>query len=118
VWSGLFAPVDDLPTENVVTAGRAVPVVFSLGGDRGLDVFAPGYPLSMRVDCTSGVPLDAIELTVTAGASSLGYDAATDRYSYIWKTAKVWSTAPGGPCRELVLRFGDESEHEAVFRFR
>jgi hypothetical protein len=118
VWSGFFAPVDNPPTENLVTAGSAVPVVFSLGGDHGLDVFAPGYPISVPVDCTSGAPVDVIEQTVSAGSSSLSYDAATDRYTYVWKTAKAWSAAPGGPCRTLILAFDDGSQREARFRFR
>jgi len=33
-FSGFFQPVDNLPTFNVVKAGQAVPVKFSLGGDR------------------------------------------------------------------------------------
>ena len=32
------------PTPNRMKAGRTVPVKFSLGGDRGLDIFESGYP--------------------------------------------------------------------------
>jgi len=117
-WSGFFAPVDNPPTVNLAIAGGAIPVKFSLGGDRGLDILAPGYPISVPVDCASGAPVDAIEQTVSAGSSSLTYDAATDRYTYVWKTAKSWSVAPGGPCRTLVLAFDDGSEREAWFTFR
>ena len=35
-FDGFFSPVDNLPTINVVKAGNAVPVRFSLGGDYGL----------------------------------------------------------------------------------
>ena len=48
-WSGFFQPVDNLPTLNVVKAGSAVPVKFGLGGDKGLSIFAPGYPI--HEDC-------------------------------------------------------------------
>jgi hypothetical protein len=34
-------------------------------------------------------------LTATAGDSGLSYDAATDQYTYVWKTDKTWS----GTCR-------------------
>ena len=37
---GFFQPVDNLPTLNVVNAGRAIPVKFGLGGDYGLSIFA------------------------------------------------------------------------------
>jgi hypothetical protein len=39
-----MAPVDSPPTVNTVKAGAAVPVKFSVNGDRGLDIFAVGYP--------------------------------------------------------------------------
>ena len=45
-WSGFFQPVDNLPALNVVKAGSAIPVKFSLGGNKGLNIFAAGYPLS------------------------------------------------------------------------
>src|SRR5262249_47199692 len=43
-FTGFFQPVDNLPTINIVNAGRAVPVKFSLGGNFGLAIFAPGFP--------------------------------------------------------------------------
>ena len=43
-FSGFMAPVDSPPTVNTVKAGAAVPVKFSVNGDRGLDIFAVGYP--------------------------------------------------------------------------
>jgi hypothetical protein len=55
-----------------------------------------------------------VEQTVTAGASSLQYDATTDRYTYVWKTQKAWA----GTCRRLVLQLDDGTIHEAVFSLR
>ena len=46
-WSGFFPPVDNLPALNSVKAGSAIPVKFSLGGDKGLNIFAAGYPKSV-----------------------------------------------------------------------
>jgi hypothetical protein len=93
-------------------------VKFSLGGARGLDVLADGYPRSVRIPCDAAAPVDAIEQTATPGASALTYDAATGRYAYVWQTGKAWATEPVGPCRQLVVKLRDGSEHRAKFRFR
>ena len=112
-FSGFFQPVDNLPMVNSVNAGQSIPVKFSLSGNKGLNIFAAGYPQSAQVACSGGTP-DDIEETVTAGASSLSYDATTDRYNYIWKTDKAWK----GICRKLVLKFNDGTTREAWFQFK
>lgn len=43
---------------------------FGLGGDKGLNIFAAGYPVSAFISCDSGAPVDEIEQTLTAGGSS------------------------------------------------
>src|SRR6185369_12959558 len=73
-FTGFFQPVDNLPVVNVVNAGRGIPVKFSLGGNQGLDIFAPGYPASGVIPCNSNDPASVLEETVTAGSSSLSYD--------------------------------------------
>jgi hypothetical protein len=113
-WSGFLQPIDNLPTVNTVKAGSAIPVTFSLGGNYGLSIFAAGYPKVQQVSCSSGAPTDEIEQTVTAGASSLSYDAASGQYSYTWKTDKAWANT----CRQLTMRLVDGSEHVALFQFR
>ena len=110
-FSGFFQPVDNAAL-NVARAGSAIPVKFSLGGDQGLDIFADGYPKAVTTDCATGTPSDAIE-TYTAGNSGLTYDAASDRYTYVWKTAKAWAG-----CRQLQVRFDDGSMHTANFKFK
>ena len=112
-FSGFFSPVDNPPALNTMKAGAAVPVRFSLGGDRGLAVFAAGYPTSERIACASSFPLDPVEETTTAGASSLAYDAVTGQYRYTWKTDKAWANS----CRQLVVRLADGTDHTALFRF-
>ena len=111
---GFFQPVDNLPTLNLASAGSAIPVRFSLGGDQGLGIFADGYPVSSPIACDANEPGAAIEETSSAGGSSLSYDAATDQYKYVWKTSKAWK----GTCRMLVLNFNDGSQYFAKFRFR
>lgn len=110
---GFFSPVNNPPVLNSVEAGRAIPVKFSLGGDNGLDIFALGYPKSEETDC-SATEVDGIESTVTAGASSLSYNAITDQYTYVWKTLKDWE----GTCRQLVVKLTDDTSHRAHFMFK
>jgi hypothetical protein len=112
--SAFSSPVDDLPVLNSVKAGQSVPVKFGLGGDQGLAIFAPGYPKSQLVPCDSTAPVDGIEETLTAGGSSLTYDASTGVYKYVWKTDKSWS----GTCRQLVLGLVDGTFRRAGFLFR
>jgi hypothetical protein len=113
-WSGFFQPVDNLPTLNAVKAGQAVPVKFGLGGNRGLSILDSGYPISRQIACDGGAPADDIEQTVTAGSSSLSYDAASGQYSYTWKTDKSWA----GSCRQLLVRLVDGTDHIALFKFK
>lgn len=113
-FGGFQQPVDPRPTLNSMKAGAAVPVKFSLGGDRGLDIFAAGSPKSEAIACESGADVDGVEQTVSAGGSSLAYDALTDTYSYVWKTDKAWA----GKCRQLVLAFSDGSMARANFKFK
>jgi hypothetical protein len=110
-FNGFYRPVDNLPTVNTVKAGSAVPVKFSLGGNQGLEIFATGYPASVATTCGS-TATDAIEETVTAGGSSLSYDATSGQYTYVWKTEKSWTG-----CRQLQVKLRDGSSRWAAFSF-
>jgi hypothetical protein len=112
-FKGFFQPVDSEPTFNGVNSGQAIPVKFSLSGNQGLDIFAPGYPKSQTIACDASAPADGIDSTVTAGQSSLSYDAGSDQYNYVWKTDKSWSNT----CRALILKLKDGSTHRANFKF-
>jgi hypothetical protein len=50
---------------------------------------------------------------VTAGRSTLSYDATTGQYVYVWKTDKAWVNT----CRQLVVTLNDGSVHTAEFKF-
>ena len=113
-WAGFFPPVDNLPTLNLAKAGQAIPVKFSLAGDQGLDIFAAGYPKSEYIACNSTMPLDDVETTLQAGASSLSYDPSSDQYTFVWKAEWSWA----GTCRQLVLQLVDGTVHHANFRFK
>jgi hypothetical protein len=113
-FGGFQQPVDARPTLNLLKAGAAVPVKFSLGGNHGMNIFQAGYPKSQLIPCDSTANVDGIETTVTAGGSSLAYDAATNTYTYVWKTDKAWA----GTCRQLVLAFADGSVQRANFKLK
>ena len=113
-WSGFFPPVDNLPTLNKAKAGSAIPVKFSLNGDRGLNIFAEGYPQSRQIICDSGAALNDVDETVSAGGSSLSYDASEDQYVYVWKTDNAWA----GTCWQLVVMLNDGTTHLANFGFK
>ena len=83
------------------------------GGNHGLSIFAAGFPASQQIACSASATLDPIEQTVTAGSSSLAYEAMTDQYVYVWKTDKAWA----GTCRKLIVRLNDGTDHLAYFSF-
>jgi probable HAF family extracellular repeat protein len=112
-FGGFFQPIDNEPTKNLMKAGAAVPIRFTLGDDFGLDVLAAGSPTSHSVDCATGEDLDAVEQTVSASGSSLTYSAGTGVYTYVWKTNKAWTG-----CRQFVLSLSDGTKHTALFQFK
>jgi uncharacterized repeat protein (TIGR01451 family) len=113
-FSGFFQPVDNLPTLNVVNAGKAIPVKFSLSGNKGLNIFAANSPYSVSINCDGSLPQSDIDETVNAGGSSLSYNASSDQYNYVWKTENQWKNT----CRQLVVVLNDGSEHRANFKFK
>ncbi|HEU4711514.1 MAG TPA: PxKF domain-containing protein [Pyrinomonadaceae bacterium] len=111
-FTGFFSPVNNTPTLNSVNAGRAIPVKFSLSGDKGLNIFAPNNPYSVSFNCNTNDPgVDVIE-TLTAGGSSLTFSGG--QYIYVWKTESSWA----GTCRQLVVTLNDGSVHVANFKFK
>lgn len=111
-FDGFFRPVDMDGVVNSVKAGSAVPMKFGLGGDQGLDVIAAGYPKILFTACATA-ETDAIETTVTAGASSLSYDPVAGQYVYVWKTDKSWA----GKCGTFALQLDDGVTRTAKFKF-
>ena len=110
-FKGFFRPIHNLPAVNLMKAGRAVPVMFSVEGARGLGVLQPNSPTSVQVSCNATASERAVQETVKSDASQLR--AAGSTYVYIWKTRSEWE----GTCRKLVVTLIDGSAHEALFRF-
>jgi hypothetical protein len=115
-FTGFFQPVDNPgPNDDVVNrakAGTAIPIKFTLGGNQGLAIFRRGYPRFVSEPCIATSAQDDIEATTTNPAG-LTYDAATQQYTYVWKTDKGWA----GRCGELDLGLTDGSDHHALFNF-
>ena len=111
-FTGFFSPVNNAPILNTVNAGRAIPVKFSLSGDKGLNIFAPDNPYTVSLNCSTSDPGVDVTETLTAGGSSLSFSG--DQYNYVWKTEGSWA----GTCRQLVVTLNDGTVHVANFRFR
>ena len=111
-FTGFFSPVINPPTLNNINAGRTTPIKFSLSGNKGLDIFAAGYPASQQITCNSSAPISDLEGTETSGGSTLSY--SPDQYLYNWKTESAWA----GTCRVLVVKLNDGSEHTLLFKFK
>ena len=95
-----------------VKAGSAVPVKFSLGGDRGRAIFAVGFPTSAQVTCPAGTTPTS-PVATTSAKSGLSYNALTGIYTYVWETKASWK----GTCRLLRVKLADNSVREASFKF-
>jgi hypothetical protein len=113
-FRGFLQPVDNGGILNAMKAGAAVPIKFGVGGDRGLGILAAGAPSSYAIACPGGTAPDDIEQLVAAGTSSLSYSAASDTYTFVWKTQKSWA----GSCRQFELELNDGTTHTAMFDFR
>jgi hypothetical protein len=116
VWpfTGFLQPVDNLPTVNSANSGQAIPIKFSLGGNRGLSIFPTGItgPVVRVESCATGAPVDAIENYATTN-SGLTYDAASATYTYVWKTDKTMASK----CVGLSLKLLDGTTYDADFKF-
>ena len=112
-FTSFFPPIANSGL-NSANAGSAVPIKFSLGGDRGLGIFADGYPVSVQINCTTGVPIGPPVPTSPAGGSGLQYDPVLSQYTYVWKTQAAWS----GTGRELQVLLVDGTMHTARFKLK
>jgi len=112
-FTGFFPPVANPPTINQRHAGAAVPLKFSLSGNQGLKILAPGSPSSVQVSCSSEAPIGTPLPVSSPGHSGLTYDASSDTYTFVWKTDRAWA----GTCRRIDLTLNDGTTHSAQMRF-
>ena len=113
-FTGFFNKIENAPFLNRANSGQSIPLKFSLGGNRGLDIFAPGYPASVGIECATSNVLTPLEPASTPGNSGLSYDPSSDQYNFVWKTKKPWLNT----CRQVIVRLKDGSDHRANFMFR
>ena len=115
-FNGFFAPITNTEDQklNLVHAGDLIKIGFSLNGDRGLNIFASGYPTDTQVTCPNWTPH-----TVAAGGQGtmpgLSFGAASGHYTYGWQTSAAWA----GTCRTFSVKLNDGSTdvHSATFMF-
>jgi len=112
-FGGFQAPVSNPPAINMVHAGQAIPLQFSLGGNQGMSILATGYPTARQVSCATGAPINTTTETDTSGNSGLQYDATTNTYTYVWKTSK----ASKGTCQTFTLGLADGTVYTVNFQY-
>jgi predicted extracellular nuclease len=106
----LRAPFRAPPALNPWITPVPLPVLFTLGGDKGRGVLF-GSPITRRIDCTSGLPTGDQE--AATALLPLVYDRRHDTYSYVWRTKRAWA----GTCRTLELAFDDGTTGIVRVRF-
>jgi hypothetical protein len=104
-FSGFSQPVAAFPTANPVRAGEAIPLKFSLHGNRGNDVLV--------ASSNAWTPCDASAASAATATGSLSYNASLDRYTFLATTNKAWA----GTCADLTLSLRDGTTHQARFTF-
>jgi probable HAF family extracellular repeat protein len=100
-------------TVNVMKAGNAVPVRFTLGGDHGLAVLN-GAPVSQAFACGTMVQDKVEEQLPPNTPQGLTYQPGTGTYTYVWQTFPGYA----GMCRKLTIKLADGREHTARFHFQ
>jgi hypothetical protein len=115
-WTFAWASTTHAPPDvNRRVAGSTVSVKFTLGDDRGLSVFADGWPKSKRYRCSTGELLPRGRTrTQPFGNAGLSYDPGTGIYTYSWQTVAGWATK----CRQFQITLTDGSFQFAKFKFR
>jgi uncharacterized repeat protein (TIGR01451 family) len=113
-FNGFFSPVQNPPMVNQVNAGSSIPLKFSLGGNFGMNIFAPGFPTQGTIDCTTLQPTGGMS-TIPSGDVSLNFNIGAGQYNLQISTPMSWA----GTCREIGVAFNDGTPpHFAFFQFK
>jgi YVTN family beta-propeller protein len=97
-----------------VKAGDIAPIVFSLGGDLGLDVLAAGSPSTGRVDCDHPGTPTTTEPALSKAGRGLFFNPLTGHYVFLWQTKRSWKDT----CRAFVLALNDGSVRQLTVNLR
>jgi hypothetical protein len=114
-FSGFANPIATLPAVNKATAGRTVPVKYSLRDANGAvipDLNSFASLASAPAACDTNVPTADAEETDGTGSTTIEFDSG--QFVYHWKTQSAWA----GTCRVLQLTLNDGTQHTVAFQFR
>lgn len=98
-FSGFAGRVLNPPAVNTAFAGNTIPITFSLGGDKGLNIFAPNSPSSQQANCSTWAPIGASSPANLAQ----GLTFFNGTYQFYWQTDAAWA----GTCRQLSVALND-----------
>ncbi len=108
-FTGFLGRVSNAPAINYLTAGNTVPISFSLGGNRGLNIFTAGSPSSQQANCSTWAPIGlAAPATLSPG---LFYQ--NGNYTMYWQTNPAWA----GTCRQFSVTLNDGTTRSLNFSF-
>jgi DNA-binding beta-propeller fold protein YncE len=110
-FDGFLGPIHD---GSVVRAGDTIPIVFSLGADRGLQILATGSPTSVQVDCEQPGEPTGGEPARSRSDRGLRFHSWTGHYVFAWQTKPEWA----GTCRSFVLSLRDGTVARLKVSFR
>lgn len=106
-FSGFDPPVSTTGFIDNAKAGDAIPLKFSLQGDKGMSVVT-GTTWQLN-SCADWSSLG----TATTGAGKISYNHTIDRYLDLVATEPSWS----GSCRTVDLELADNTHHTIQVRF-
>jgi hypothetical protein len=112
-FSGFSPPL----SKDNYNAGSTIPIKFSLGLNLGLDILAPGSPVSQQINCSPngcGANVGIGPSEPIQSALGLQYDPMANQYIYYWKTSTAWS----GTCRELDVTLRDGRRFKTKVSFK
>lgn len=112
-FDGFAQPIDNLPTNNSVKAGQAIPVKWRVLDRAGVPVtnLATATITATSLSCSLGSTVDNLE-EIAAGASGL-QNLGNGYYQLNWKSPKTYASS----CKTLHLAIGDGVSHDAAFQF-
>ena len=106
-FTGFDSPVTTTGSLDGAKAGDALPLKFSLKGDKGLSIVTQvSWKLASCSDWSSSA-------AATAGQGRLTYNPMIDRYTELVATDRNWK----GSCRIVDLRLADGTDHTVHVRF-
>jgi len=142
-FGGFYQSLDAPPALNYLAVSKDTTIEFSLGGDKGSDIFWDGFPATQQISCSSKTPSGSwLPLSSDDGddedhdshwfgddhkrddgsheswsnddnSYTLTYNRTTGHYSFKFSPINSWY----GTCRQLTLKFTDGQSKTIFFSF-